>query len=207
MAMSGTIVKTETLLCSPTTTPNAASQPNTVAAEHLEPSSCPALTSRQLNLADGKRAQSGEKSVPDDFLLLCSPLLGADTPSPPQPSSKCASVLRFPPFAAPPHLPPPLALLHTPISPDTQTPSHHSVAHVISGACLASPSHLTSHPHFTNAPLPTTHHTPPTPPHPTPTPTPTPPEHSSLTNHTGFRKSFKVYCLWEPLVSMQHFSI
>lgn len=29
-----------------------------------------APTHQQLNLGDGKRAQSGEKSVPDDFLLL-----------------------------------------------------------------------------------------------------------------------------------------
>lgn len=108
------------------------------------PSSCPALTSRQFNLADGKRAQSGEKSVPDDFLLLCSPLLSADTP--PHPSHRpnvLLSSLSLP--LLPPALPP-SASLRPLLSPDTQTPSHHSVAHVISGACLASPSHLTSHP-------------------------------------------------------------
>ncbi|KAI9525638.1 hypothetical protein NQZ68_006187 [Dissostichus eleginoides] len=41
----------------------------------------PALTSQQLNLGDGERVQSGETSVPDDFLLLRS-FSSALTPPP-----------------------------------------------------------------------------------------------------------------------------
>lgn len=43
-------------------------------------------THQRLNLGDGSRAQSGEKSVPDDFLLLYS-LSSPLTPSPPQRAS------------------------------------------------------------------------------------------------------------------------
>lgn len=76
---------------------------NTAAAEHFKPSSRPSLHSQQLNLGDGKRAQSGEKSVPDDFLLFLLVLLCTDTPLPPsQLSSKCAYVLPLPPAACPP---------------------------------------------------------------------------------------------------------
>lgn len=76
---------------------------NTAAAEHFKPSSRPSLNSQQLNLGDGKRAQSGEKSVPDDFLLFLLVLLCTDTPLPPsQLSSKCAYVLPLPPAACPP---------------------------------------------------------------------------------------------------------
>lgn len=75
---------------------------NTAAAEHFTSSSRLALTSQRLNLGDGKRVQSGEKSVPDDFLLLCSFSSGV-TPLPTSATApKCASVLPVPP----PHKPP-----------------------------------------------------------------------------------------------------
>lgn len=116
---------------------------NAASAEHLKPSPWPALTSQQLNLADGKRAQSGEKSVPHDFLPLSSARPSSALNPNPTPththnlSYRNTAVLPLPPTATPP--------LHYYTSPpNTLTPSHHSVAHVISEACLASPSHPTN---------------------------------------------------------------
>lgn len=105
---------------------------NTATAEHLKSSSRLSLTSQQLNLGDGKRAQSGEKSVPDDFLLLCS-FSSALTPFP-----SSAQISFCPPF--PSYCPPASHNYSHPYpTPATQRPSNHSVAHAISGACLASP--------------------------------------------------------------------
>lgn len=146
---------------------------NTAAAEHFKPSSRPSLNSQQLNLGDGKRAQSGEKSVPDDFLLFLLVLLCTDTPLPPsQLSSKCAYVLPLPPAACP-HPPPQHSYSRALPTPETKRPGNHSVAQVISGACLASPPPLQPpHPPFFYFPASL---------HPC-----APPVHSSMTNHMGF---------------------
>lgn len=115
-------------------------------------------------------------------------------PSPPQPSSKCASVLPFPPTAAPHLLPQhyytpsfPLILKHPAIT-QLLTLSQEPV--LLHPPTL--PATLLSFASW----------------HPSIPPTPiSPQEHSSVTNHMGFHKSFKVCCLWEPLVFMQRFSI
>ena len=82
---------------------------NAATTEHFKSSSWLALTSQRLNLGDGKRAQSGEKSVPDDFLLLCS-FPSALTPLPTSATApKCAS-------APPPHITQSLKLSQEPVS-------------------------------------------------------------------------------------------
>lgn len=146
---------------------------NTAAAEHFKPSSRLSLNSQQLNLGDGKRAQSGEKSVPDDFLLFCS-FSSALTPLFPhlsyRPNAPMSSLCL--PLPAP-HLPSQHSYSRALPTPETKRPGNHSVAQVISGACLASPPPLQ----------------PPRPPffyfpaslHPC-----APPVHSSMTNHMGF---------------------
>lgn len=124
---------------------------NTAAAEHFKPSPWPSLNSQQLNLGDGKRAQSGEKSVPDDFLLFCA---FSSAPTPLLPSSPISAIVQkhlcppfasccFPPPQHPYYPPPPLP------TPETKRPGNHSVPQVISGACLASPPpNPTHHPPF-----------------------------------------------------------
>lgn len=92
----------------------------------------------------------------------------------------------------PSHCCPPLALLHPPPS-ETERASNHSVAHIISGSCLVPPS-PPQQPSSSLLLL----YVP---------PFRLPQVHSSMTYHTGFHESFKVYCLWEPLFFMLHFSI
>lgn len=162
---------------------------NAAGAEHFRPSSWPAVTSQQLNLADGKRAQPGVKSVPDDFLLLRS-LFSALTPLP------FATIIQMclcPLF--PSHCCPPLALLHPPTPPpqwnwksqQSLSRSHYLRIQSCSSLPTQQPSSsllLLYVPPFR-----------------------LPQVHSSMTYHTGFHESFKVCCLWEPLFFMLHFSI
>lgn len=71
------------------------------AAAYFRLPSWPALTSLELNLGDGKRAQSREKSVPDDFLRLCS-FSSEVTPLPTSVTTQMCTVLPFPPTDVPP---------------------------------------------------------------------------------------------------------
>lgn len=71
------------------------------AGYHFKSPSRPPLTSLELNLGDGKRAHSREKSVPHDFLLLCS-FSSAVTPLPTSLTTQMCTVLPFPPTDVPP---------------------------------------------------------------------------------------------------------